>query len=136
MTTVSSGGAMLQREEENEADVRREDQDKINEFASLNARLHEIRDEAESLKKKLQGIDDASTELMMGNGDKVLIMLGEAFFESSEQDATELCEEQVENFQATIEVLNDEETTIVERQSQLKKDLYGRFGKSIQLEDS
>lgn len=50
MTTVSSGGAMLQREEENEADVRREDQDKINEFASLNARLHEIRDEAESLK--------------------------------------------------------------------------------------
>jgi prefoldin subunit 4 len=73
---------------------------------------------------------------MMGNGDKVLIMLGEAFFESSEQDATELCEEQVENFQATIEVLNDEETTIVERQSQLKKDLYGRFGKSIQLEDS
>lgn len=72
----------------------------------------------------------------MGNGDKVLIMLGEAFFESSEEDATERCEEQVEKFQATIEVLNDEETTIVERQSQLKKELYGRFGKSIQLEDS
>jgi len=54
MTSVSSGGAMLQREEENEADVRREDQDKINEFASLNARLHEVRNEKESLKVSRQ----------------------------------------------------------------------------------
>lgn len=50
MTSLSSGGAMLQRDDENEADVRREDQDMINEFASLNARLHEVRDEKESIK--------------------------------------------------------------------------------------
>jgi prefoldin subunit 4 len=89
-----------------------------------------------ALQKKLEGIDDASTELMMGSGDKVMIMLGEAFFESSEEDATELCEEQLEKFQTTIETLDEEESSILEQQSVLKKELYGRFGKSIQLEDS
>lgn len=43
--SVSSGGAMLQPEEENETEVRREDQENINKFARLNARLHEVRAE-------------------------------------------------------------------------------------------
>lgn len=72
----------------------------------------------------------------MGSGDKVMIMLDEAFFESSEEDATELCEEQLEKFQTTRETLDEEESSILEQQSVLKKELYGRFGKSIQLEDS
>lgn len=50
MTSVASAGAMLQREEESENEVRREDQDNINKFASLNARLHELRNERDSLK--------------------------------------------------------------------------------------
>lgn len=37
-------------EEESEAEVRREDQDNINNFARLNARLHELRDERDLLK--------------------------------------------------------------------------------------
>jgi hypothetical protein len=49
-TSVSSGGAMLRKEEESEAEVRREDQDNINKFARLNARLQEVRGEISSLK--------------------------------------------------------------------------------------
>ena len=41
---------MLTPEEENEAEVRREDQDNINRFARLNARLHEVRSERDALK--------------------------------------------------------------------------------------
>lgn len=41
---------MLKPEEENEAEVRREDQDNINKFARLNAKLHEVRAEREQLK--------------------------------------------------------------------------------------
>ena len=37
-------------EEESEAEVRRVDQDNINKFARLNARLHELRDERDLLK--------------------------------------------------------------------------------------
>lgn len=46
----SSGGAMLAREEESEAEVRREDQENINKFGRLNARLHECREELAGLK--------------------------------------------------------------------------------------
>ena len=86
--------------------------------------------------RTLEGIDDASTELMMGSGDKVMLMLGgETFFETSEEDATEYCEAQVEKHQAQLQQLVQEETDITEEQAALKKILYGRFGKSIQLED-
>jgi prefoldin subunit 4 len=86
------------------------------------------------LQSKLEGIDDASTELMMGSGEKVMLMMGEVFFEASEEDATEYCEEQVEKQQATVDQLAEEEGDILDKQADLKKILYGRFGKSIQLE--
>lgn len=46
----SSAGAMLAREEENDNEVRREDQENINKFGRLNARLYEARDEQAALK--------------------------------------------------------------------------------------
>jgi len=42
--------SMLTHEEENESQVRREDQDRINRFARLNARRHEIKAEREEVK--------------------------------------------------------------------------------------
>jgi len=126
---------ILAKEEENDAEVRREDQDKINEFGRLNARLYEVRDEISSLKKLLEKIDDASTELMMGNGDRVMLRLGEAMFEATEDEATEFCEAEVERHQETVDRLSEEESEILERQAELKKILYGRFGKSINLEE-
>ncbi len=46
----SSGGAMLEKEEENDAEVRREDQENINSFGRFNARLQEVKEEIHSLK--------------------------------------------------------------------------------------
>ena len=46
----SSGGEMLKKEEENDAEVRREDQENINAFGRLNARLQEAKEEQASLK--------------------------------------------------------------------------------------
>ena len=85
----------------------------------------------------LEGIDDASTELMMGSGDQVMLMMGgETFFETSEESATDYCEGQVEKRQAELDSLSQEESDIIEEQAALKTILYGRFGKSIQLEDN
>ncbi|KAL7467792.1 hypothetical protein ACHAXS_008031 [Conticribra weissflogii] len=128
-------GMILTKEEENDAEVRREDQDKINEFGRLNARLYEVRDEVSILKSLLEKIDDASTELMMGNGDRVMLRLGEAMFEATEDEATEFCEAEVERHQEMVDKLTEEESEILERQAELKKILYGRFGKSINLEE-
>ena len=72
---------------------------------------------------------------MMASGDKVMLLIGESFFETSEEDATEYCESEVERLQSVIATLSEEETDILEKQAGLKKILYGRFGKSIQLEE-
>jgi len=51
MSAADDGnGQMLSREEENDAEVRREDQEKINTFGRLNARLYEVREECTELK--------------------------------------------------------------------------------------
>ena len=48
--SASSGGGMLNREEENDVEVRREDQENINKFGRLNARLYEAREESTDIK--------------------------------------------------------------------------------------
>jgi prefoldin subunit 4 len=83
----------------------------------------------------LERIDDASTEIMMADQGKVLLFMGGAFFEASEEEATTYCEDTVEQYQEKIRVLESEENEVIERQEELKKVLYGRFGKSIQLEE-
>ena len=50
----SSAGGMLAPEEENEAEVRREDQEAINKFGRLNARLNDCRQESAALKVSLR----------------------------------------------------------------------------------
>eukprot|EP00986_Skeletonema_menzelii_P014208 scaffold9099_cov127-Skeletonema_menzelii.AAC.3 len=129
-----ANGMILSKEEENDNEVRREDQDAINEFGRLNARLDEVKRQVDALKKTLEKIDDASTELMMGDGDNVMLRLGGAMFEATEEEATEYCEAEVERQQEILDKLSEEEAGIVERQETLKKLLYGRFGKSINLE--
>jgi prefoldin subunit 4 len=83
----------------------------------------------------LEKIDDASTEIMMADQGKVLLYMGGAFLETSEEEATQHCEDMVEQQQQKINALESEERDILEQQNGLKKILYGRFGKSIQLEE-
>jgi prefoldin subunit 4 len=85
--------------------------------------------------KSLERLDDASTELMMSSGDKVLLLIGESFFDTTEEDATEFCEAEVERMQGELDKLETDEETIMEEQDVLKKSLYSRFGGSIQLEE-
>lgn len=44
----------------------------------------------------LDKLDDATTELMTGEGDSVMLMLGDSFMECEEEYATEYCEKQQE----------------------------------------
>mmetsp|Transcript_1619 Transcript_1619/g.2754 ORF Transcript_1619/g.2754 Transcript_1619/m.2754 type:complete len:112 (+) Transcript_1619:180-515(+) len=107
-----ANGMILSKEEENDNEVRREDQDAINEFGRLNARLDEVKRQVDALKKTLEKIDDASTELMMGDGDNVMLRLGGAMFEATEEEATEYCEAEVERQQEILDKLSEEEAGI------------------------
>jgi prefoldin subunit 4 len=126
--------SMLAAEDENDNEVRREDQENINRFARLNARLTVVRNQRDELKKDLEHLDDASTDLMMSSEDNVMLVLGDAYLEVSENEATEYCEKQVDILQAKVTELQKEEEEILKEQASLKSVLYGRFGKSINLE--
>jgi prefoldin subunit 4 len=143
MASSPTNNMILAQEDESDAEiqVRREDQDKINRFARLNARHEDLKVERRELKRALEGLDDASTELMMGTGDDndttpVMILTGEAFLETTEDDAVQYCEQQVTELQADDDLLQAEEAAIGAEKDALKKVLYGRFGKSINLETS
>ena len=83
----------------------------------------------------MERLDDASTDLMMASEDKVMLVLGEAFLEVSETEATEYCEKQVDTLQEKVDKLHSEEEEITKEQAKLKTILYGRFGNSINLEE-
>jgi chaperonin cofactor prefoldin len=73
---------------------------------------------------------------MMGSGEtKVLILGGESYFETSEDNAVQFCEDEVERIQKTIQNLKEVEDAILSEQGDLKNNLYSRFGKSINLEE-
>jgi len=119
-----------------DVEVRLADQEKINEFGRLNNRLLELTADLKQAKQDGEKLDDATTDLMMETveGGKVMLLIGEAFVEVSEEEANEYCEKKKEKLEATIAAFAVEEADIVRRQEALKKELYARFGDSINLE--
>ncbi len=122
--------------EEEEIEVRLVDQEMINTFGRLNNRLLEIRADVKQLKLDAEKLEDANTELMMNSSEdgKVMLLIGEAFVEVDEDYATEYCEGKNEKLSKKIEDAMKEEADILVEQEALKKDLYARFGGSINLE--
>uniref|UniRef100_A0A7S1G3G5 Prefoldin subunit 4 n=1 Tax=Bicosoecida sp. CB-2014 TaxID=1486930 RepID=A0A7S1G3G5_9STRA len=126
-------------EEEVEVDVRLEDQTKICEFGVLNARVSELRDEIKAIKKTMETYEDAEAEVSLADdaGDGApafMLMLGESFVEVGEEEITERIEKLQEKGTAKIAELSEQIDVAEARMEALKKDLYGRFGKSINLE--
>lgn len=82
--------------------------------------------------------DDDDDDIMGGtkasSTPSIMILQGETFFETNEDDATTFCEARIEKLQKQLDQLNDEDQDILSQQAELKKLLYGRFGKSINLE--
>ena len=119
-----------------DTEVRREDQESINEFGRLSSKLHDIKDEEEALTQKKEQLSDASEELMLeGSGDTVKLMLGEAFMEVEEDFATEYCDNQQALLESQLDDLKKQKESLEARRKVLKETLYARFGSSINLEE-
>ena len=102
-------------------------------------RLLEIRADLTQYKSDAQTLDDAVSEVMLLTSDAPedapMLLIGESFVVSDEDSATNYCQKKLDEVQAKIETLNKEEAVILEKQGALKKELYGRFGDSINLEN-
>merc|ERR1712241_536772 len=71
----------MSQNEDKEIHILLEDQQKINQFARLNNRLEELKEDVKAKKQEIQTLDDAGTDLMMLEDDdeKVPYQIGEVF---------------------------------------------------------
>jgi len=117
--------------------VRLEDQRAINTFGRLNNRMHEVEEEIKEKKAQYDQLDDAANEIILAEEDEpIRYAFGECYFEVTKDQADELLESQKEAIEKEANVLEEELSSIQNTLGDLKKQLYGRFGSNINLEES
>ncbi|KAM6501859.1 Prefoldin subunit domain containing protein [Amanita muscaria] len=129
---------MIEHEDENDegAEVTWEDQQRINKFSRLNARVRTLEGKLEELKQEKEALDDLATELELADeGEPILYKIGETFVHmpiSRAQTRLEKDQQDVESrLSSIVEAVEDCETQM----KQLKVLLYGKFGKAINLDE-
>ena len=122
-----------------EVHVEYADQQNINKFARNNAKLTELKEEMEGKRKELTALSDAREALdelaILSDVSAAPVLVGETFlieptesiFSSLDSRKTKI-EKEMEDIQQRIQ-------TIQGLLSDLKVSLYGKFGKSINLEN-
>ena len=118
--------------------VRAQDQDQINEFSRNNHRLVEIEEDIKMLKRKLENYNDAADQLDEVSCDyepgDIKLLIGESFVDVGESAAENFVARQKKAIKADLDSQTALLKTLSRRQADLKKSLYGRFGKAINLE--
>ncbi|EAT90235.1 prefoldin subunit 4 [Parastagonospora nodorum] len=131
---------MLTKEEEASAggedmEVRREDQEKINRFSSLHQKETALEEELRAKIKEKEDLEEISTELeLVDEEDKVPYKVGDCFVSLPQPQVLELLEKSTETIDGDVDELKTRLEKVQEEMGELKKALYGRFGRSINLE--
>ncbi|KAL5396295.1 hypothetical protein PMIN06_006195 [Paraphaeosphaeria minitans] len=131
---------MLSKEDEASAgaedmEVRREDQEKINRFSSLHQKETAIEDELKAKIKDKEDLEEISGELeLVDEEEKVPYKIGDCFVSLPQPEVLELLQSSTEAIDGDVDALKDRLDTIHDEMAELKKALYGRFGRSINLE--
>ncbi|KAL8872417.1 MAG: hypothetical protein Q9174_001949 [Haloplaca sp. 1 TL-2023] len=131
---------MIAKEDEkvvgnDDLEVRREDQDKINRFSRLHQREMVLEEELKTKAKDKEDLEEISTELELGDEDeKVPYKIGDAFVMLPLPEVQELLSKSTGQIESSVSSIEDKLTTVREEMETLKIDLYARFGKSINLE--
>ncbi|KAK0254629.1 hypothetical protein LTR91_023709 [Friedmanniomyces endolithicus] len=151
---------MLSREEEaqigEEKEVRREDQEKINRFSRLHSREKGIDEQLKAreasnalnvraappqqvtnagLQKEKEDLEEISAELELADeDDKVPYRIGDSFFSLPVSEVQDLLSSSVERINGNVESLEEKLSGLRDEMRELKAALYGRFGRSINLE--
>ncbi|RAR11878.1 tgf beta receptor associated protein 1 [Stemphylium lycopersici] len=137
---------MLTKDEEASAqnedlEVRREDQEKINKFSSLHQKEENLEEELRAkisngrAQKEKEDLEEISGELeLVDEEEKVPYKVGDCFVSLPQPQVLELLGSSTEAIDIEVEALKSKLEGIQEEMGELKKALYGRFGRSINLE--
>ncbi|KAI5367548.1 putative prefoldin beta [Septoria linicola] len=130
---------MLSREEEaeigDEKEVRKEDQDKINRFSRLHSREKGLEEDLKVKQRDKEDLEEISSELELADEDeKVPYKIGDSFFNLPLPEVQELLAAAIERIDGEVSAVEEKLSEYRDEMQTLKTDLYGRFGKSINLE--
>jgi prefoldin subunit 4 len=125
-------------DESKEVEVRWVDQQMICEFGRLNGRKKELEEDSAELDKRANDMSDAEEGVMLVDETRegaTKLLIGESFVDVDSGAALEFIQKAVAEDKAAMAAMAAEVKRINERQAVLKKELYGRFGKNINLEE-
>ena len=116
-----------------------EDQQKINKFARHNQKLEDIKDDLKAKENEIVTLSDAANDveelsLTAEEEEKIPYMVGEIFVMETPDDVVALLEKKKEEVKAEMGVLEDQATAVKSVMSDLKTNLYAKFGDAINLE--
>ena len=116
-----------------------EDQQKINKFARHNQKLEDIKDDLKAKENEIVTLSDAANDveelsLTAEEEEKIPYMVGEIFVMETPDDVVALLEKKKEEVKAEMAVLEDQATAVKAVMSDLKTNLYAKFGDAINLE--
>ncbi|KAF5849182.1 hypothetical protein GGP41_006128 [Bipolaris sorokiniana] len=116
-------------------EVRREDQEKINRFSSLHQKEEILEEELRAKIKEKEDLEEISGELeLVDEEEKVPYKVGDCFISLPQPQVLELLSSSTEAIEGEVDALKTKLEGIQEEMGELKKALYGRFGRSINLE--
>ncbi|KAJ3629909.1 hypothetical protein MTP99_014272 [Tenebrio molitor] len=112
-----------------------EDQQKINKFARLNAKLEDLKEEVKVKENDLKSLEEACDEIALFDEDeKIPYLVGEVFI-FQDIDTTQKClDEAKKRIEQNIVDLKTNSDEVKNQMSDLKSHLYGKFGSHINLE--
>lgn len=122
-----------------EVHVEYADQQNINKFARNNAKLTELKEEIEVKRKELQSLSDAREALdelsILSDIPNAPLLVGETFLIEPTESILSSLDLRKIKIEKEIEEIQQRIQTIQGLLSDLKVSLYGKFGKSINLEN-
>jgi chaperonin cofactor prefoldin len=113
------------------------DQLDINKYSGLNYRFREIEQEEESLRSRVQILTDALEELSlsMEDADGLMLAIGEAFFQTTEEEAEKKLEQSKKFAEDRLKVVASEIEDIKRQMNVIGDRLKSKFGDQINLDD-
>ncbi|CAG9767821.1 unnamed protein product [Ceutorhynchus assimilis] len=112
-----------------------EDQQRINVFARLNAKLEDLKDEVKVKENDLKILEDACDEIALFDDDEEIpYLVGEVFIYQNLEKTQKCLEEAKEKNEKEIAALHKKSDDIRDQMDELKGHLYGKFGSHINLE--
>ncbi|XP_028165586.1 probable prefoldin subunit 4 [Ostrinia nubilalis] len=113
-----------------------EDQQKINKFARLNAKLDDYKDELKVRQNDMKNLEEAVEELgLADDSEKIPYLIGEVFICQNLEDTLKSLEDAKTKKENEIGELESKCEELKSQMGELKAHLYGKFGSHINLEN-